>query len=51
MNAIVPKAIEFLDQNDIPIEFETCIEKPCSCGNGIDRWVYVQIKTAAHYRG
>lgn len=49
MNAIVPKVIEFLDQDDIPIEFEAHVEKICSCGNGIERWVYVQIKTAAHY--
>ena len=49
MNTIAPKVIAFLDQDDIPIEYATSQEKPCSCGNGIDRWVFVQIKTAAHF--
>lgn len=49
MNASAPKIIEFLDHDDVPIEFESDIEKPCPCGNGIERWFYVQIKTAAHY--
>jgi len=49
MNAIAPKVIEFLDHDNVPIEFETDIERSCSCGNGVERWFYVQIKTAAHY--
>ena len=49
MNAIAPKVIELLDHDNVPIEFETSIDKPCTCGNGIERWFYVQIKTAAHY--
>lgn len=49
MNAIAPKVIEFLDHDNVPIEFETSVEKSCACGNGIERWFYVQVKTAAHY--
>lgn len=49
MNAIAPKVIEFLDHDNVPIEFETSKEKTCTCGQGIERWFYVQIKTAAHY--
>jgi hypothetical protein len=33
----------------IPIEHKTVNAKPCSCGAGIERWVYTQATTAAHY--
>ena len=49
MRALSPKVIEFLDVNDTPIRLKMGDEKPCSCGNGVDRWVYVQATSAAHY--
>lgn len=49
MQTLAPQVIAFLDQNDIPIEYKAVNAKPCSCGAGIDRWVYTQATTAAHY--
>jgi transposase len=49
MKDSVPQVIEFLDHDNVPIEFETSIEQACPCGNGIERWFYVQTKTAVHY--
>lgn len=49
MNAVAPDIVELLDRDNIPIEFEKHVEKSCPCGAGVERWVYVQTKTAAHY--
>ena len=49
MKIAPPKLIEFLDQDGIPIELELCSEEDCTCGEGISRSVYHQVKCAAHY--
>ena len=49
MQTAPPKLIEFVDQDGIPIELELCQEKDCTCGEGIARWTYHQVKCAAHY--